>query len=90
MGRGVRIPQTRAGSAGVGTQGSRLHSPSLPGPSSPSSTNHVGILDPGSLPRWVRAPPRPLPLAPSEVEAGVSPRAVLSPQVSVCCCRRSR
>ena len=82
------IPHSRAGAVGVGTQGSRLHSPSLPGPS-PLTTNHVGILDPGPLPRWVRAPPRPLALPPSAVEAGVIPRAVLSPQVSACCCRRS-
>ena len=33
--------------------------------------------------------PAPLPLAPSGVEAGVSPRAVFSSQVSVCCCCRN-
>lgn len=61
---------------------------SLPPRSEQPLGYHVCSLDPGSLPWWVRAPHRPLPLAPSkvEVEAGTSPRAVLSSQVSVCCC----
>lgn len=67
---------------------------SLPPRSEQPLGYHVCSLDPDSLPWWVRAPHRPLPLAPSkvEVEAGTSPRAVLSSQVSVfcCCCHRPR
>lgn len=93
-GSGLSVSSLASGAPSLGRAGAvcaepRLRSPSLAGLSSQPLDYHVCSLDPRSLPRWVRAPPRRLPLRRGE-EAGASPRAALSLQVSVCCCRSPR